>query len=68
MSKGFKNDYSYNRYDNYEHVYCRTCGHSLWFKTNHPAICSYCGTMVYPSKKCEFKETMKKLLRKGNKK
>lgn len=60
-----KNDYCYNRYDNYEHVYCRTCGHSCYFKTNHQAVCSYCGTMIYPSKKCEFKQKLERELRKS---
>lgn len=60
-------DYCFNKYDNYEHIYCRTCGRSCYFKTNHEAICSWCGTPVYPSKRSEFKAKFKMMLRKGNK-
>lgn len=60
-----KNDYCYNRYDNYEHIYCRTCHHSMWFKANVPATCNYCGTLVYPSKKKEFKSKLERELRKS---
>ena len=61
--KKYKDKY-YNKYDGYEHIYCRTCGHSCYFKQNHETVCSYCGTMVYPSKRCEFKSKLKIMLRK----
>lgn len=62
-TKKFK-DYCFNKYDNYEHIYCSKCKHSMVFLTNHPASCSYCGTLVYPSKRCEFKSRLKIMLRK----
>ena len=51
---------SYNKYNKYEHIYCEKCHHSLYFIKNHLAICNYCGTVVYPSKRSEFKAKMKK--------
>ena len=59
-----KNDYNFNKYENYVHIYCKGCGHSMIFLTNHPTTCSYCGTLVYPSKRSEFKAKMKSMLRK----
>lgn len=52
-------DHSYNRYNKYEHIYCSYCKHSLYFKVNYPAICGYCGHIVYPSKRSEFKAKLK---------
>lgn len=60
-----KNDYCYNKYDSYEHIYCRVCKHSVFFKSNYPAVCSYCGAMIYPSKKSEFKSKLERELRKN---
>lgn len=62
-----KKDKSYNRYSKYEHIYCKGCGHSMYFITNHPATCGICGTLVYPSKKSEFKAQIEKLKRKKEK-
>ena len=59
-----KGDYCYNRYDNYEHIYCSKCGHSGYFKKNHQTLCSWCGNMVYPTKRSEFKDKLKKEMRK----
>ena len=42
---------------------CR-CGHSLYFLKNKPAICRYCGSTIYPTKICEFKEKLKKEIKK----
>lgn len=64
MSKPKPKDSAYDKYDSYEHVYCRVCKHSLYFKTNHEVCCNYCGTLVYPSKKCEFKYKLNRELRK----
>lgn len=58
----FKDDY--NTYENYERVYCRNCGHSIWFKRNHQIACSWCGALVYPSKREEFKNKLKREMRK----
>jgi ribosomal protein L37E len=58
-------DAKYDKWDKYEHVYCRTCGHSIFFLRNRPVDCSFCGTMVYPSKKSEFKQKLERELRKS---
>lgn len=55
-------DNCFNKYDNYEHIYCKNCHHSGYFKRNHEAICSWCGALIYPSKRSEFKASIKKLL------
>ena len=39
------------------------CGRSLYFLENRPTICFDCGRLVYPTKKIEFKEKLKKELR-----
>ena len=57
-------DKAYDKYDAYEHVYCRVCHHSMHFRTNRQVACNYCGTLVYPSKRCEFKNKLKNELRK----
>lgn len=57
----------YNKYDYYVHIYCPKCNHSMYFKRNHQATCQWCGTMVYPSKRSEFKDKIKKLKRKREK-
>ena len=44
-------------------VKCR-CGHSITFTTNYQRTCNYCGRLVYPTKKLEFKERLKKEMRK----
>lgn len=41
-----------------------TCGHVLTFLTNRPKICNHCSRTVYPTKECEFKEKIKKEMRK----
>ena len=48
---------------NPEKRYCK-CGHSINFYSNHSSRCTYCGKIVYPSKICEFKEKMKREMRK----
>lgn len=40
-----------------------TCGHVLSFLSQHPVICRHCGKLVYPSKKCEFKDKMMRKLK-----
>ena len=57
-----KKDNYYNKYENCEIVYCE-CGHSMHFYRNHSAICNWCGRMVYPSKKAEFKEKIGRKIR-----
>ncbi len=64
-SKKFKDRY-YNKYDNYEHIYCSYCGKSSYFIRNCKAICSVCGNIIYPSKRSEFKDKMEKLMRRMN--
>ena len=64
MNKKKPKDPAYDKYDNYEHVYCRVCKHSIFFKSNYEVICSYCGALVFPSKRCEFKNKLKNELRK----
>ena len=59
-----KGDRLYNRYDYYVHVYCPKCGKSMYFKTNHQVTCDICGTLVYPSRRSEFKGRINKLKRK----
>ena len=66
MKKTFKIDTSYNKFNGWEHVYCPKCQHSMYFMKNHSATCGICGTLVYPSKKSEFKEKMERLIRKNN--
>lgn len=41
------------------------CGHSVTFNTNYQRTCSWCGRLVYPNKKMEFKEKLKKEMRKN---
>ena len=45
-------------------VKCK-CGHSITFTTNYQRTCSWCGRLVYPNKKMEFKERLKKEMRKN---
>lgn len=40
------------------------CGHSITFLSNRPSICRHCGRTVYPTKECEFKDKLRKELRK----
>lgn len=40
------------------------CGHVLSFLSQHPVVCRHCGKLVYPSKRCEFKNKLMKELRK----
>lgn len=44
-------------------VKCK-CGHVLTFLTEHPVVCRTCGKLVYPTKRCEFKNKLIKELRK----
>lgn len=48
---------------NLRRVKCQ-CGHVLTFLSQHPVVCRVCGELVYPTKKCEFIEKMKKELKK----
>ena len=66
MKKTFKVDKAYNRFNGWEHVYCSKCGHSMYFMKNHSATCGVCGNIVYPTKKSEFKEKMKMMIRRKN--
>ena len=43
-------------------IYCEHCGHSITFKRNHFAICSYCGYKVYPTEESKFKDKLKKAI------
>lgn len=52
-------DNCYNKFNKYEHIYCEGCGHSMYFKSNYPVPCNYCGTLVYPSKRSEFRYKLK---------
>lgn len=36
------------------------CTHALYFYKNEPMICRICGRTVYPTKECEFKDKLKK--------
>lgn len=46
-----------------DRVLCSNCGHSeLMF--HDKCICSWCGSYVYKNKKVEFKEKMKREMRK----
>jgi len=47
----------------YKRTWCK-CGHTMNFISRHPAICHKCGRVVYPDKKLEFIENMKKKLKK----
>ena len=40
------------------------CGHTITFLTTHPRICTYCGKLIYPRKQDEFKEKLKREMRK----
>lgn len=40
------------------------CGVDICFYNDYSAICSYCGRKIYPSRKCEFREKMKKEIKK----
>lgn len=41
------------------------CGHSITFLSNKPTICRHCARTVYPTKECEFKEKLKKEIKKN---
>lgn len=47
----------------YHKTICK-CGHVLNFLSNHSARCTHCGRNVYPSKRCEFKDMLRKELKK----
>jgi len=53
---------SYKKLDNVEggliQVYCK-CGHSVSFRLPYKRLCSYCGRVVYPTKKMWFKDKLK---------
>lgn len=40
------------------------CGVVIVFYQPHPCICKNCGRKVYPTKKMEFKEKLKKEMKK----
>lgn len=44
-------------------VTCK-CGHVLAFISNKPRFCNHCGKIVYPTKRCEFKEKLLKEIKK----
>lgn len=46
-------------------VKCK-CGHTLNFIRNHPQRCTFCGRVVYPSKRTEFKEKLLKKIKRSN--
>ncbi len=54
-----KYDTCYNKFNSYEHIYCSKCHHSMYFKSNYPTPCNHCGTLVYPTKRSEFKAKIK---------
>lgn len=64
MKEKYKWDKYYNKYNNWEHIYCPNCGKSCYFSRNCKCICSHCGHMIYPTKKCEFKDKVEMLKRK----
>ena len=39
------------------------CGHTLYFLSNKPMVCSHCNGTVYPTNRVEFKEKIKTLKR-----
>lgn len=41
------------------------CGHTLSFLEKHPRTCGFCGRLVYPTKELEFKEKLKREMRKN---
>lgn len=44
---------------------CTNCGHSLYITPKHPQrVCRWCGITNYYDKKIEFKEKLKKALKK----
>lgn len=46
-------------------VYCPTCGHSNTMPIQlDKKICSWCGNLVYRTEEIEFKEKLKKAIRK----
>ena len=50
--------------DNYKRK-CSNCGHTLFIPPTRPKkICRWCGTLNYYSAKDEFKEILKKTLKK----
>ena len=46
----------------YVKVACE-CGEILHFHQNYPAICNRCGRKVYPTKEWEFKDKIKKYVK-----
>ena len=51
--------------DNVEFVVnkCK-CGHTFTFLSRHPRTCTFCGRLVYASQEDEFKEKLKREMRK----
>lgn len=47
----------------YVRVVCK-CSHALTFLKNRPRTCKYCGALVYPTKRSEFEDKLKKEMRK----
>ena len=39
------------------------CGCSVYFLQNKPEICRHCGRTVYPTRRTEFKELIKKTMK-----
>ena len=52
------------KYNHLKRAICK-CGHTLYFISNHSAICDFCGRKVYPTKQCEFREKIDIALRKN---
>lgn len=49
-------------------VACKKCGHIIIFHTRYTKlICTHCGHMVYKNDKEEFKDKMKKQMKKEKK-
>lgn len=44
-------------------VKCKKCGHTMVLIDRAFAICDWCGTKVYRSKKDEFKDKIKKVIK-----
>ena len=40
------------------------CGHTLNFLSKHPRTCNFCGRLVYAKQEDEFKEKLKREMRK----
>ena len=66
MRKKFTDDFSTYTGEpiNLVKVKCK-CGHSIGFIKNHSMVCSYCGRLVYATKKDEFKDKLLKEIKRN---